>query len=167
MFYMIGTMGTWSAASVLWFNLEENAMVTGWIVVAGAYAIMFAVLFISLRSVKAANPDWSMKGLWHELLFRNCLDMRDDLSAVVGYLPKTWALVIKHILPPLLLVLFINLASAKVADGQALFGNYEGYPDWPYQIMGIFIVGLTVALFSLGVIAPDAFICLIPAEKED
>jgi solute carrier family 6 GABA transporter-like protein 1 len=163
--YMYGTMSIWTAAAVCWFNLSQNAMLVGWLIVAGGYVAMAVLLMMSLSGAKHNNPDRSTGSLLYELMFGNIFDMCDDFGQIVGYLPKWWGIIIKHILPPLLLVLFINLASAKNGD-KPLFGNYGNYVEWPYQIMGIFIVALTLAVFGIGVLCPDAYSFLVPPEIE-
>eukprot|EP00586_Coscinodiscus_wailesii_P000231 CAMPEP_0172481156 /NCGR_PEP_ID=MMETSP1066-20121228/6801_1 /TAXON_ID=671091 /ORGANISM="Coscinodiscus wailesii, Strain CCMP2513" /LENGTH=631 /DNA_ID=CAMNT_0013243169 /DNA_START=161 /DNA_END=2056 /DNA_ORIENTATION=- len=166
--YMYGTMAIWSAAAVCWFNLSENAMLIGWMVVLGGYVAMSILILISLSGAKHNNPERTTGSLLYELVFGNIFDMCDDFSQIVGHLPKWWGLIIKHVLPPLLLVLFINLASAKTGEelDKPLFGNYGGYIDWPYQIMGIFVVALTLAIFVIGVVCPDAYLFMVPAEIE-
>jgi len=68
-------------------------------------------------------------------VIRNVTELRKKLAESVGYLPSIWAISIKHIVPQLFLVLFINLIAAKNGFGQPLFGYYEGYQMFPYQFL--------------------------------
>jgi len=77
-----------------------------------------------------------------------------------------WGFIIKHIQPPLLMVLFINLCFTKTADGKPKFGNYEGYIK-AYQGIGIAIVVLTLLLFSGGTLFPDLYNNTLKQEIRD
>lgn len=167
--YLTGTMVSWTVGAILWFNLSENAMVAGWAVVAGAHIIMAGLILSSLNSLKQNNPEVSMGSLIKDFVFGDIFGLCDDFGQVMGTKPpRIWGIIMKHVLPPVLLVLFVNLASAKGTNGLPLFGNYGSYSDWPYQVLGIFCVALSMALMLVGVAAPDVFGCFIPVrEVED
>jgi hypothetical protein len=92
---------------------------------------------------------WTWGSITYELLFRNIVDLKSDLSAVVGYLPFTWTLLVKYFIPPVILILFGLACNAENADGTKVFGHYEGYVFSPYHILGILCVVLTGFLFLL------------------
>ena len=49
------------------------------------------------------NPEKTMRGMFWDVMMRNVMELRDDLSAKVGYLPAAWAFLIKHFIPPVIL----------------------------------------------------------------
>lgn len=98
--------------------------------------------------------------MFYDLMFRNMMDLRDDLSGVVGYLPVLWPVLIKFFIPEVLLVLFALGCTATNSSGQTEFGHYEGYPTHPYQVLGIFAVVFAAFLIVSSLIMPrlyDAF----------
>jgi hypothetical protein len=50
-------------------------------------------------------------------VFQNIIDLRNDFVAVVGWIPVTWALLIKHFIPPVILILFANLRASENSAG--------------------------------------------------
>ena len=75
--------------------------------------------------------------------------MRD----VVGYIPFMWEVLIKHVIPPALLVVF----ALGAADGQ--FGTYGGYFIWPYQVLGVLSFCFAAIIILVGFAAPD--LCIL------
>eukprot|EP00978_Attheya_sp_CCMP212_P020114 scaffold57211_cov47-Attheya_sp.AAC.1 len=74
---------------------------------------------------------------------------------------------IKFLIPPLLLVCFINLAASDNSAGEPLFGNYGEYAKWPYyQTIGILIVLATILLSLGSVVFPDRYACLINDQND-
>jgi hypothetical protein len=68
----------------------------------------------------------------------NIMALKEELvESLVGYIPYAWAVVMKHVIPQVLLVLFFNLAFSKTDHGQWEFGNYRGYLTWSYQVLGV------------------------------
>merc|ERR1719438_287214 len=71
----------------------------------------------------------------------------------------------KHFIPQVLIVMFVNLANSKEKDGSPRFGGYGEYANHPYQILGIIIVAFTLLIFVVGVLFPDLYspftFCLI------
>lgn len=100
----------------------------------------------------------SLSHVLFELAFRNILDLRDQLASTVGYLPVIWAYMMKQFIPQVILILFINLARSTTGDdGDPLFGNYGGYDQWPYQVLGYLSVVFAGFLMVLGLVVPDAY----------
>merc|ERR1719148_68184 len=61
---------------------------------------------------------WSWRSAFYDLMFRNMIDLRDDLSVVVGHIPLVWAVLIKFVIPPILLALFSLGCAAKTPTGE-------------------------------------------------
>ena len=80
------------------------------------------------------------------------MDLRNQLSETVGFLPSAWAIMIKQFIPHILLILFINLARAQ--DG---LGAYGGYAQWPYQVLGYASMFFAAVLFLVGLLLPDFY----------
>ena len=51
----------------------------------------------------------------------------------------------------------MNLAVSKNADGKRLFGNYGGYGNFPYQVLGILCVVTAAFIFAYGAYDPSAY----------
>ncbi len=152
--YMIGTFGSILLASCLWFVLEENAIWAGFIAWAVCYSIGLGCTFFFL-STKGLKISMIL-----DLAFGNMHDFRDEISPVIGWVPWTWCLLIKHFIPQVILILFVNLASSSK------FRYYEGYPMWPYQFLGILIVSISIFVFLLGVVFPDLYSGLVSYEEK-
>lgn len=103
----------------------------------------------------------------YELMFKNIAELQSDLSAVVGYLPFVWTLLVKFFIPPVILILFGLSCDAENAAGQKVFGHYEGYVFSPYQILGILIVVFTGFLFLSSLVAPKMYSALQRPEVEN
>ena len=96
-----------------------------------------------------------------DLAFGNMRDYKNTLEKVIGWVPTAWCLLIKHFIPQVLLILFINLATSENDDGKSLFGRYGDYPMEPYQAIGIFVVCLSIAVFFVGLLFPDVYSGLV------
>ena len=95
--------------------------------------------------------------MFYDLMFRNVMDLRDDLSGVVGCMPVAWAVLVKYFIPPVLIVIFSMGCAAKTSTGESVFGHYEGYPLLPYQLLGILTVVLAGFLFFSSLIMPQLY----------
>lgn len=163
--YMFSTFASIIVASVLWFLIDGIPnMMSGFIALAGIWGIGMAIVLV-LCSKKKEELQLSWKELLYKLMFENIFELRNQLSESVGFLPGIWCILIKHVIPSTLLVLFLNLAAAQTSSGEALFGHYEGYATYPYQFIGILIVSLTLFLLALGFVAPNLYDIL--ADPED
>jgi hypothetical protein len=99
--------------------------------------------------------------------FGNIVALRDRMQQEVGRVPFVWCFLMKHIIPHILIILFVNLAQSENADGEPLFGNYSGYPTKPYQILGMLSFVFVLFVFVLGVLFPDLYAPLaLPQCKE-
>ncbi len=100
---------------------------------------------------------WSWKSIAYELLMKNVVQLRDDLSTSVGHIPLVWAFLIKHIIPPVLLILFATLCNAETDEGERVFLRYEGYAFVPYQFLGLSIVLVISGLLLSSVVQPHLY----------
>ena len=101
----------------------------------------------------------------------NVILLKDRLSTHINPLPLIWAFMIKHVLPFILLMCFINLCASKTADrgessssSSSVFGNYGGYVMVPYQMIGMAFVVLALVIFLGGVVTPRFYHKLIRKE---
>ena len=102
----------------------------------------------------------------YELMFQNIACLQSDLSEVVGYLPFAWTLIVKYFIPPVILILFGLSCDAENAKRQKVFGHYEGYVTWPYQVLGILCVVFTGFLLLSSLIVPDLYTALQRPDSE-
>jgi solute carrier family 6 GABA transporter-like protein 1 len=158
--YMFTHFGSIIIACGLWFGLNNEHQV--WAGFLGGFLCFGAgctATFYFLSQQRAHNPErWnSWSDIIYELCLGNVMRLRSELSSVVGYLPWIWAFAMKNMIPQILLILFINLAQSKNADGESLFGHYEGYVSWPYQVLGILIVAFACSCVLVGIVSPKVF----------
>jgi len=149
--FTFANFGGVALASGLWFGLGS--------VWAGFVGLIVVYLVFTGIAIMTLETDTVKEGLY-PLLFENVMDLREELQPVIGWVPIAWCFLIKHLIPQILLILFVNGASAQIdtADGpKSKFGHYEGYPNGPYQVVGILCVVFIAAAFLLGVIFPDVY----------
>jgi hypothetical protein len=104
------------------------------------------------------EPDkWTWNSIIWEVSFANVMHLRDRLSHSIGFLPETWAYMMKQFIPHVILILFVNLAASQTDDGETLFGNYGGYRAWPFQYIGYGTVVFAGFLFLIGLVFPDVY----------
>jgi solute carrier family 6 GABA transporter-like protein 1 len=152
--YMFTHFGSVIVACGLWFGLKSNAVWGGFLGLFLCYFAGFAVTYMLLKKKMAQEPEWTWRSIMYELCLKNVMDLRGELSEVVGYIPYMWAFGLKNFIPHILLLLFINLASSDNAEGDPLFGNYSGYIDWPFQVLGILCVAFAAFLILVGIAMP-------------
>jgi len=104
-----------------------------------------------------AKEDMSFKDAAYELMLKNVMDFKAELSSVVGWIPDMWAWMMKLVIPHILLILFINLCLSDNGSGEPLFGNYGDYVKWPYQVLGILCVVFAASLALIGAVVPELF----------
>jgi hypothetical protein len=168
--YMVATFGAVFLGSGLWFGLKENEVWGGFV---GMFAFYFAGLgvtgfFLSKRLAEDTENKWTMKSMWWELSMGNILSLRDRIQPVIGPVPFVWCLLMKHFIPQVLIILFINLAQTDNGlDGTPKFGNYGGYENRPFQALGMLSFFFALFLFVNGLIFPDLYAPLaLPQVKE-
>jgi hypothetical protein len=110
---------------------------------------------------------WTMKSLFWELYMGNIVFLRDRIQPVIGNIPFIWCVLMKHVIPHLLIILFINLAQSDNGEGDAIFGGYGGYATSPFQILGILTWVFALFIFLAGVGFPKLYEPLaLPQIKE-
>ena len=123
---------------------------------------------------KQSDQSLTWKGMWYDLLFKNVMDLCNDLRPVVGFMPAAWGFLIKHFIPPLIVILFALGADEDIIitedDGEVKvvkkFGHYEAYPNRPYQVLGILVVCFAGFLFLSSLFFPDMYAALQPEPPE-
>lgn len=185
--YMTTSFSSTLLASFCWFGTDSFAsgICSSVIVFISIYA---AGLVVAVQSSTLANKltrddktrtcsdgeifhhsqpqRWTAWDIARELVLRNVLEMKAELELSVLFMPLLVPVLIKHFIPQILWVLFVNLAVAKDSQGNSLLGNYGGYPTWPFQVLGVSIVCLSVAIIFLGFLYPKTFQCLATPPKE-
>ena len=161
--YMTTTFGSVTLACALWFGLSnaDDAVWAGFVGLVAFYGIGMAFVTFLMHKKKQANPILTWKGMYYDLVMRNVMDLRRDLSEVVGYMPSVWGFLVKHFIPQCILILFALGADANITDSSGNevkeFGHYEGYVTRPYQVLGILIVVFTGFLFFSSLVFPKMY----------
>mmetsp|Transcript_7710 Transcript_7710/g.16761 ORF Transcript_7710/g.16761 Transcript_7710/m.16761 type:complete len:313 (+) Transcript_7710:253-1191(+) len=157
--FMATTFGSIFLACILWVGIEDRgtALATGFVGLVVFYAVGMGLVCYLMHKRMREFGLWSWKSMFYDLFFRNVMDLRDDLSGVVGYIPTAWAVLIKYFIPPVLLVLFSLGCGAKTSTGQTEFGHYSGYPLLPYQLLGVLSVVFVGFLFVSSLVMPRLY----------
>jgi len=157
--FQITNFGAVILGCILWYTLPAGVAIwAGFVGLFGFYFAGLAVTNVYIKKVvDASDGKWTMKSMWWEVYFGNILLLRDRMQAVIGKVPFVWCLLMKHFIPQVLIILFVNLANSKNADGKSVFGNYSGYPAQPYQVLGIIVVAFTLLIFIVGVLVPGLY----------
>lgn len=135
----VGTFLSVFVASLFWFGAKSMG---------GGFAALLLIYSITMWPVivHIDNRD-KIYGLY----FGNITKLVDTLSPVVGPFPLIVVIFIKHIISPILLILFVNLSSS------GKFGKYGGYDFYPYQALGIGCIIYAMLLFLIGVFVPSFY----------
>jgi SNF family Na+-dependent transporter len=161
--YHVTTFGSVTLASILWFGISDAdtalwAGFVGWVI--SYIAGMFFVTFL-LKKKMQADPSLTLKGMYYDLTMRNAMELKSDLSESAGYLPTFWIVLVKHFIPPLIIILFaLDTSSGK-------FGAYGGYPVTPYQVLGIMTVVFAAFLFISSMVYPKMYSALEKPKNEE
>lgn len=159
--YIFTTFGSIIAASGVWFGTEsENALWGGFVTWFVLYLTGMAVTLFLLKKTRDSMPEESQRS-WKELLytlyFKNVQDYVEKIKKQIGYMPFIWGVLIKHVIPPVLIVVFVLGAVATNSEGESVFGHYGGYVAWPYQILGVLAFCFTAATMLVGAAAPNLY----------
>jgi len=145
--YMCTEFGSVIIACGIWFGVGSVGY--GFLALAVSFSTgMGAVL--KLCQAAAITNGKPLNDVIKTLTMGNVLVLRERLSTNTSTLPLIWAITIKHVIPPILLVCFANLC----AGGN--FFKYGGYVT-AYQVLGLLIVLGTMALFLIGVFLPEVY----------
>lgn len=167
--FMAANFGAVILGCILWYTIKGSSAVwAGFIGYFVWYFLGVAATHYQINKVVASSDGkWTTKSLWYEVYFGNIVALRDEMQEVIGPVPFVWCWLMKHFIPHVLIILFVNLAASKTEEGVAVFGNYEDYPDHPYQILGIIVVAFTLVLFFGGVFFPDLYAPLALPQTEE
>jgi len=154
--YITTTFGSVIIACFLWFGIgdAEAALWAGFVGLVLCYTLGMA--FVTYL-MKKKGPERSLGTQYYELYMGNVMQLREDMREHCGHLPVVWAVLIKHFIPQILLIMFALGANATTVDTDGnsvkVFGHYEGYVAWPYQVLGI----LTVVFAGFLIVSSLAF----------
>lgn len=164
--FLIANFGSVLLACGLWFGLTN--VWAGFIGLIGWYLAGLGVTYYYLTKHLANDTEgkWTMKTLFWELYFGNVVALRNRMQRYIGRVPFVWCVLMKHFIPHILIILFVNLAQSQNSFGP-LFGNYGGYVMLPFQALGIVCFSFTLFLFVVGVLFPYLYAPLaLPQTKE-
>ena len=170
--FMTANFGAAFLGCGLWFGLDNTNKTAVWAGFVGFIlwylgGLLVTWYFLKKRLAEDTEGRWTMKGLWWELYFGNIVALRNRMQRYIGRVPFIWCFLMKHIIPNLLIVLFINLAQTRTDTGKPLMGGYGGYPTTPYQVLGILTFAFTLFVFLLGLAFPNLYAPLaLPQTKE-
>jgi len=152
--FMSTYFGSIFMGCIVWFTTE--GLWEGF--VAMVSCLVFGMLCVSylMKKRMPSSDYWSWRSMIHDLAFRNMLDLRDDLASVVGRIPLIWAVLIKFVIPPVLLILFSLGCAAKTDSGETEFGHYGGYST-SFQLLGILAVVFVGFLFVSNAFVPRLY----------
>mmetsp|Transcript_6076 Transcript_6076/g.7719 ORF Transcript_6076/g.7719 Transcript_6076/m.7719 type:complete len:626 (+) Transcript_6076:127-2004(+) len=160
--FILTTFGSVTVACICWFGFKSNTTILGFIVL----FLLYGIGMISIIK-KMQENDWNVKEELYSLFMDNVLELTHELETTVGKIPTVWPFLLKHFIPQVLLVLFINLVFSETAEGETEFGHYGGYLTWPFQIVGIFVVLLVSIVFLIGSLKPDTYNPLASVDERD
>lgn len=155
--YLISTFGSVCLASLVWFGVAGNTALLGFVCLIALYGMGMFYCYYLLKCLQVPEEGHTVETLSNELIMGNILDLRADLESSVGSIPYAWAILMKHVVPQILLVLLFNLAFARTEGGQWEFGNYDDYPVWPFQVVGIACVLIAVLIVAVGLLQARLF----------
>jgi len=153
--FLFGNFGGIVVACGLWFGGFDGSTWAGFVGLIVVYvASLLAAIYVARRG---QGPELSAKEALYELYLANLIDFRNKMRPVVGTVPMIWAVLMKHFIPQVLLVLFINLARSKNEAGESNLGHYGSYCAWPYQVLGILCMVVALLLMLVGAAAPGLY----------
>ncbi len=167
--YIFTTFGSIVTACGVWFGIPEVGVWDGFVTWFVLYLAGMGVTIFLLKKTRDSMPEEqkkSWKELFYILYFKNVQDYVEKIKKQVGYIPFIWGVLIKHVMPPILIVVFVLGAVATNSEGQSLFGHYGGYVAWPYQVLGILAFCFTASTILVGFAAPSLYNWTFVAQVE-
>jgi hypothetical protein len=157
--FMTTVFGSVTLACIVWFSISNRdvALWAGFLGLVIFFGIGMLFVCYLMHKKKQEQGLWSWRSMFYDLMFRNMMDLRDDLSGVVGYMPVAWAVLVKYFIPPVMIVLFSMGCAAKTSTGEAQFSHYSGYALLPFQMLGIMTVVFAGFLFFSSLIIPQMY----------
>lgn len=139
---------------IVWFTTDE--IWAGFVTIILTFACGMAFVTYLMKKRMPTSDFWSWRSMFYDLVFRNMFDLRDDLASVVGRIPLIWAVLIKFVIPPVLLILFAMGCATQTESGETEFGHYGGYST-SFQMLGILAVVFIGFLFVSSAFAPRLY----------
>ncbi len=156
--YIATTFGSVLLACAMWFGVGNVA--AGFVGLFITYAMGISYVGHLMSKQMQEDPTLTWSDMFFYLTMSNVMELREDLISSVGYIPVAWAFLIRHFIPPVLLVLFFLGADATTIDEDGnevkVFGNYGGYAS-PYQTLGILTVVFAGFLVASSLIFPNLY----------
>ena len=167
--FMFANFGGVGLGCALWFGLNENAVWGGF--VGGILFYLAGVgmtgYFLKQKLAEDNEDKLTMSDLFGEIYMGNILSLRDRIQPVIGTVPTIWCVLMKHIIPQVLIVLFVNLARSDNGEGEPIFGGYGSYVTWPFQVLGMLTFIFALVIFVVGLAVPNLYAPLAqPQTKE-
>ena len=110
----------------IWFGVDrdDGGVWGGFVALLGGYAVGMVMTMLVLQDKMLSEPDrWTWKSIFWELSFKNIYSLTERIEPVVGHIPFVWCVLVKQFIPPILLILFVNLARSQNSDGEPQFGT--------------------------------------------
>jgi len=121
--FCFANFGSVALACGLWFGLGNIwAGFVGFVI---SYAV-FTALAVFFVSQRVKEDGRSLRSGLYDLFLRNVMDFKTELESVIGWVPSIWAISLRYVIPQVLLILFVNLASSTNGAGESKFGHYSG-----------------------------------------
>lgn len=157
--YIASTFGSLFLASLIWFGLQGRHILLGSACYMFCYGIgRYYCLHKMNELLQSYTKPQTIEALQFELTMGNVLDLKRELESSVGYIPYAWAVLMKHFIPQVLLVLFFNLAFTRTEEEEKWeFGNYGNYMSWPFQFLGVSCVIITALIVGVGFIKTNIY----------
>lgn len=80
------------------------------------YASDAGLIFLDVIVIQIRENGWEVKTTLSDLYMGNVINLTKELESSV-WIPLAWPFLLKHFIPQVLLILFINLAFAKNDSG--------------------------------------------------
>lgn len=113
--YLAANFGSVVVACAVCFGANDFAAGGGFVALFGCYFLGLGVTAYFLKKRMDEEPDkWTWSSIIYAVSFKNVMDLRNQLSSVIGYLPKVWAVMMKQMIPQLILILFVNLVCSNL-----------------------------------------------------
>jgi hypothetical protein len=155
--YLLASFGSVILASLVWFGVAGNTFLLGLVCFVVVYGMGVYYCYEKLDRMENTAVGFTMQVLCDEIIMGNILDLRADLETSAGSIPYAWAVLMKHVIPQVLLVLFFNLAFAKTDRGQWELGDYADYRVWPFQTIGLALVLIVLVIVGVGLVKARLF----------
>jgi len=150
--YLLSSFGSVILASLVWFGVAGNTFFVALLCFVAVYGAGLYYCYDILDRMENTADGLTLRVLCDEIIMGNILDLRVDLSDSVGYIPYAWAVLMKHVIPQILLVLFLNLSFSRTDHLQLDFGDYADYRVWPFQFIGVSIVAIMFGIVMVGLV---------------